>query len=165
MTRARPSKAPTVTAIRTVTRPRRLRAAALGATAVIGVTACSAANGASPKQQGAGRAMANMSEMGGTAPAGTPGAVTVAPRTVQKGDMQVQIVNFTFAPGTVTIRAGQAVEWTNRDSIAHTVDFSGVTSNVLTRGDTYTQRFMTPGTYHYICSIHPFMHGTVIVTA
>jgi plastocyanin len=165
MTRARPSKPPMLTAIGTGTRPHRLRTAALGATAVIGVTACSAANGASPNHQGAGGAMANMSGMGGTAPVSTPGAVTVAPRTVRKGDMQVQIVNFTFSPATVTIRAGQAVEWTNRDSIAHTVDFSGVISNVLNRGDTYAQRFTAPGTYHYICSIHPFMHGTVIVTA
>ena len=26
-----------------------------------------------------------------------------------------------------------------------------------------TIRFTTPGTYHYICLIHPFMHGTVVV--
>jgi|GEM_PF-565815 len=165
MTRARPSKPAVLRAAGTGTRPHRLRTAALGATAVIGVTACSAANGASPAPQGAGGAMANMSEMGATTPASTPGSVAVAPRTVQKGDTQVQIVNFTFSPATVTIRAGQAVEWTNRDSVAHTVDFSGVISNVLNRGDTYTQRFTAPGTYRYICSIHPFMHGTVIVTA
>jgi plastocyanin len=36
---------------------------------------------------------------------------------------------------------------------------------VLNRGDTYTQTFTAPGTYPYICSIHPFMHGTVIVIA
>jgi plastocyanin len=23
--------------------------------------------------------------------------------------------------------------------------------------------FTTPGTYHYVCLIHPFMHGTIIV--
>jgi plastocyanin len=140
----------------------RLRGAALGAAAVIGVTACSAATGASPAQQGAGR---DMAAMGGMAPNRAPAVTTTVPRTAQKGDAQVRIVNFTFSPATVTIHVGQAVEWTNRDAVAHTVDLSGVISNVLSRGDTYTQRFTAPGTYPYICSIHPFMHGRVVVTA
>jgi len=24
-------------------------------------------------------------------------------------------------------------------------------------------KFSTPGTYHYVCLIHPFMHGTIFV--
>ena len=87
------------------------------------------------------------------------------PRTPERGDVLVRIVNFRFSPATVTVRAGQTVEWTNQDAVAHTVDFAGVISNVLNRGGTYTLRFSAPGTYAYICSIHPFMHGTVVVTA
>jgi plastocyanin len=100
-------------------------------------------------------------------PAGTaaPGTAIPVPGPPQKGNAEVRIVNFTFSPATVTVRAGQTVEWTNRDSVAHTVDLSGVISNVLNRGDTYTQRFTAPGRYSYICSIHPFMHGTVLVTS
>lgn len=30
---------------------------------------------------------------------------------------------------------------------------------------TYSFTFRTPGTFDYICSIHPFMYGTVVVTA
>jgi plastocyanin len=108
--------------------------------------------------------MTNMA-MPGSAPRRAPGGQTSAPPASQKGDVLVRIVNFTFSPATVTIRAGQTVEWTNHDAVAHTVDLSGVISNVLNRGDTYVQRFTAPGTYPYICSIHPFMHGTVIVTA
>jgi len=157
------------------TRPQRLRRAALCAAAVIGVTACSGApsTGGSSQRQGAGGGskanmanmpnMANMAATPGVA-AGNGAGATAAPGLPQKGDTQVRIVNFTFSPATITVRAGQTVEWTNRDAIAHTVDFSGVISNVLNRGGTYTQRFTAPGTYRYICSIHPFMHGTVVVT-
>jgi plastocyanin len=32
-------------------------------------------------------------------------------------------------------------------------------------GATFTTTFTTPGTFAYHCSIHPFIHGTVIVTS
>ena len=56
--------------------------------------------------------------------------------------------------------------WTNDDSIQHDVTFDGgsIVSSVLNHDDTFSHTFPTAGTYHYICSIHPFMHGTVIVT-
>jgi len=41
----------------------------------------------------------------------------------------------------------------------------GLQSPVLNQNDTYTHTFSSPGTYPYICSIHPFMHGTVVVTS
>ncbi|HXL41206.1 MAG TPA: plastocyanin/azurin family copper-binding protein, partial [Actinomycetota bacterium] len=34
----------------------------------------------------------------------------------------------------------------------------------LHHGDQFTHTFTAPGTYAYICQIHPFMHGTVVVT-
>ena len=40
----------------------------------------------------------------------------------------------------------------------------GINSKVLQRNDRFSHTFDTPGTYTYICSIHPFMHGTVVVT-
>jgi plastocyanin len=58
------------------------------------------------------------------------------------------------------------VTWTNRDEEAHTVAFSGMpVSQPLQNGDTYTHTFGQAGTYSYICSIHPFMRGMVVVTA
>jgi plastocyanin len=142
-----------------------MRKAGLSAAAVIGVTACAAPpsasrSAASPSGDGT---MTNMA-MPGSPPSSAPGASTSVPLTPQRGDVHVRIINFKFSPATVTVRAGQTVEWTNQDGVAHTVDLSGVTSNVLNRGDSYTQRFTAPGTYAYICSIHPFMHGTVVVT-
>jgi len=121
--------------------------------------------------------MAQMAQMAGMAPAmpasapstsaapPPPGAPPDSTKPAPAAQAQVGILNFAFTPATIDIKAGQAVRWTNEDAVAHTVDFSGHISNVLNRGDSYTQTFTTPGTYHYICSIHPFMHGTVVVTA
>lgn len=79
----------------------------------------------------------------------------------------VSIKNFGFSPATITITAGSTVVWTNDDSVQHDVTFDGggIASSVLNHKDTFSHTFPTAGTYHYICSIHPFMHGTVIVTS
>jgi plastocyanin len=35
----------------------------------------------------------------------------------------------------------------------------------LQSGDTFAHTFARPGTYSYVCSIHPYMRGMVVVTA
>ena len=150
---------------RHVASSRGLRRAAFGAAAVLGAAACSASAAAGGNATTKGPRTPGLAQMEMAAPATGVAAGTQSTGLPQKGDALVKIVNFTFTPAVITIRAGQTVEWTNRDVVAHTVDLSGVISNVLNRGATYTQRFTAPGTYPYICSIHPFMHGTVVVTA
>jgi amicyanin len=78
----------------------------------------------------------------------------------------VRIKNFAFSPATITVKAGSTVMWTNDDSIQHDITFDGggIASGALNQNDTFSHTFAAAGTYHYICSIHPFMHGTVIVT-
>ena len=102
----------------------------------------------------AGMAMAAQSA-GKTAGASTPVATDA-----------VGIKNFAFSPATITVTAGSTVVWTNDDSIQHDITFDGgsIVSSVLNQNDTFSHTFTAAGTYHYICSIHPFMHGTVIVT-
>jgi amicyanin len=82
------------------------------------------------------------------------------------GTMSVKIENFAFSPATVRVKAGSTIVWTNGDAIQHDVTFDGgnISSGVLNQNDTFSHTFKTAGTYRYICSIHPFMHGTVIVT-
>ena len=95
---------------------------------------------------------------GGTAQAtGSPAAVA--------GDA-VTIDNFAFAPATLTIKAGSTVTWTNRDEEPHTVASSDGSfhSPGMGTGATYSHTFTTPGKFDYVCSIHPMMHGTVVVT-
>jgi len=107
---------------------------------------------------GKSAAGSNMSGMPMAAHAGngTPVATTA-----------VAIKNFGFSPATITVTAGSTVVWTNGDSVQHDITFDGgaIASDVLNHNDTFSHTFPTAGTYHYICSIHPFMHGTVVVTS
>ncbi len=80
----------------------------------------------------------------------------------------VAIKNFAFAPATLKVKAGTTVTWTNQDTDAHTVTSAGsggpLHSAALATHATYSHRFTQPGTYHYLCTIHPFMTATVEVT-
>ncbi len=79
---------------------------------------------------------------------------------------EVNIDNFSFSPATITVKAGTAVTWTNRDDIPHTVvadDKTSFKSKVLDTGDKFTFTPTKPGTYPYFCSIHPKMTGKLIV--
>jgi plastocyanin len=106
--------------------------------------------------------MSGMPAMTG-APSGTASA-TGSPAAVA-GD-QVTIDNFAFSPGTLTVKAGSTVTWTNRDEEPHTVAATDGSfhSPGMGTGATFTHTFATAGTFDYVCSIHPSMHGTVVVT-
>ncbi len=97
-------------------------------------------------------------------PGGATGAAS--PPTAPAATGHVSIKNFAFSPATVTVPAGTTVIWTNEDSDAHTVTDKGgmLHSPTLDTGATYQYTFTTPGQYSYLCSIHPFMLGTVVVT-
>lgn len=78
----------------------------------------------------------------------------------------VAIADFAFSPAVITVRAGTSVTWTNRDEDAHTVAVMGAAPSApLQNGDTYAHTFAGPGRYSYVCSIHPYMRGMVVVTA
>jgi plastocyanin len=105
--------------------------------------------------------MPGMTAMPSTGPA--PTGTTSAPVA---GD-QVSIDNFAFAPATLTVKVGGTVTWTNRDEEPHTVAANDGTfhSPGMGTGATFSHTFPTAGTFDYVCSIHPMMHGTVVVTA
>ncbi|MGW4564259.1 cupredoxin domain-containing protein [Streptomyces sp. NPDC004561] len=81
----------------------------------------------------------------------------------------VTIKNFAFSPATLKVKAGTTVTWTNQDTDAHTVTSAGSSgplhSSALDPHATYTYTFTKPGSYAYVCTIHPFMTGTVEVTS
>jgi len=80
----------------------------------------------------------------------------------------VTIKGFAFVPAAITVKAGTTVTWTNQDSDAHTVtsqhDSGPLGSTALNTGQSYSYTFTKPGTYSYLCTIHPFMTATVTVT-
>lgn len=80
---------------------------------------------------------------------------------------QVTIHGYAFAPATLTVRRGTTVVWLNGDDDAHTVTSSTgperFQSPGLGTGEKFAFTFKKAGTYRYFCSVHPFMHGTIIV--
>ena len=95
--------------------------------------------------------------------AGAPLAVNQAPAGTRNA---VAIAGFAFEPAELTVRAGQAVTWTNDDPAEHTVTEPGgaFTSETLARGGRFRMVFRRPGTYRYVCALHPEMKGAVVVT-
>ncbi|MFE8945001.1 cupredoxin domain-containing protein [Streptomyces sp. NPDC007856] len=80
----------------------------------------------------------------------------------------VAIKNFAFSPATLQVKAGTTVTWANQDTDAHTVTSAAsgglLHSAALATHAAYSYTFTKPGTYSYICTIHPFMTATVEVT-
>jgi len=77
----------------------------------------------------------------------------------------VEIDNFAFAPAALTVTAGTTVTWKNDDDSPHRIgDKNGTfTSAALDTDDTFSHTFAAPGEYPYICTIHPYMAGKIIV--
>src|ERR1700733_5540658 len=78
---------------------------------------------------------------------------------------QIVIKDFMFAPNSLTIKAGSSVTWVNKDDEPHTVVSESGTfrSAALDTDETFSFKFDKPGTYHFTCSIHPRMVGTITV--
>jgi plastocyanin len=79
----------------------------------------------------------------------------------------VAIQNYTFGPKAVTVPVGTAVTWTNDDLAEHTVTAKNKSfdSSTVENTKSFTFTFSQAGTFSYFCAIHPYMTGTVIVTA
>lgn len=78
----------------------------------------------------------------------------------------ITIKNFSFSPSTLTVTAGTTVTVHNDDSATHTVTANSKAFDTGDIGPGGTITFKAPttaGTYFYICMIHQFMHGTLVV--
>lgn len=76
-----------------------------------------------------------------------------------------RIANFSFRPTPLRVGAGTRVVFSNQDSTAHTAtqNGGGFDTGRIKPGKSAAVTFKRPGTYPFHCSIHPFMHGKVIV--
>jgi amicyanin len=85
-----------------------------------------------------------------------------------KASTSVSMKDIKFVPADVTVKKGQTVQWTNNDSVPHNVTKESgpgpeFKSSTLNGGDTYKYTFTTPGTFDYVCTIHPNQAGTITV--
>ena len=89
-----------------------------------------------------------------------------APSASASGGSSITISNFMFMPMSLSVSPGATVKVTNKDSATHTLTATGGQFNTgnITHDQTKTFKAPSkPGTYHYICSIHQYMMGTIIV--
>ena len=89
------------------------------------------------------------------------------PAGPQSGEAAVRIVNFEFKPQKVVVKPGTKVTWTDDDTNIHDVkDTSPLAtpqSQELSKGETFSITYGQPGSYSYVCGIHPYMTGSVEV--
>jgi len=78
---------------------------------------------------------------------------------------EIQIKDFMFAPKELTVKVGSTVTWSNKDDEPHSVvsDAALFRSGALDTNESFKFRFDKPGVYHFTCSIHPRMVGTITV--
>jgi plastocyanin len=78
---------------------------------------------------------------------------------------RIVVKDFMFNPNSLTIKAGSSVTWANKDDEPHSVvsDAGLFRSGAMDTNESFTFKFDKPGTYHFTCSIHPRMVGTIVV--
>jgi plastocyanin len=90
------------------------------------------------------------------APPAQPGAPTFT----------VVIEHYGFTPKQLVVPQGAVVTWINRDGIRHDATMIGQwTTGLILPGQTRSITVSTSGTFQYKCTVHPDMHGTLVVEA
>jgi plastocyanin len=85
------------------------------------------------------------------------------------GTVSVVMKSLDFSPSTVHARVGQTVTWTNEDEAPHNVTYiSGPRFRSSQRqmpiGKRFSIHLTEAGTIHYVCTLHPWMRASVIVS-
>lgn len=77
----------------------------------------------------------------------------------------IDIKSFAFTPKEVTVAPGTRIVWTNRDETPHTVTATdgSFASPGLDTGETFEHTFTREGDFTYVCTVHPYMTGSVHV--
>ncbi|MGW4355918.1 cupredoxin domain-containing protein [Nocardia sp. NPDC004582] len=100
-----------------------------------------------------------------SAPATSAAATSSGPAA--PAAVTVNVADMKFSPADITIKAGDTVTWKFDDKAPHAVQgigdvALGINSPIIRKGE-WSHTFTTPGTYRYLCPLHPDMKGTVTV--
>ena len=125
----------------------------LGAMCALGLTACSSDNDGG----------ATRSKTGST---GTSGAC--ADLTGEGSTFTITISDFAFDPNCFTASASQGISIENQDAADHTFTVTGTDIDVpIAAGQTFNGEpisgAVSPGTYDFLCTLHPTMTGQVTI--
>ena len=86
---------------------------------------------------------------------------------LRPGPRKVSIANFAFTPATLTIAAGETVTWSNDDGAPHGLAYKDGAKGdrCAAPGAKFARTFDKPGSFDYLCAVHPYMSGKVVVQA
>jgi plastocyanin len=87
------------------------------------------------------------------------------PRVLERANNgKVGIADFEFQPTPLRVKAGSKVVFANESRVTHTATEKGsFNTGKIKPGKSVAIAFKHPGTFTYFCSIHPFMHGKIVV--
>ncbi|MFZ0251213.1 MAG: cupredoxin domain-containing protein [Acidimicrobiales bacterium] len=111
----------------------------------------------------AGALLLSACSRGGSGSAGSPTSSVPSAATSTNA---LTISNFMFSPMSASVAPGATVRVTNKDSVTHTLTATGGQFDTGDIGPGQTKTFTAPskaGTYSYICTIHQYMKGTIVV--
>ena len=81
----------------------------------------------------------------------------------------VVIKDMAYQPSTITVKAGQTVEWKNEDIVPHTATAEaakgapGFDSGTIAPGASWRFVPKTKGSFDYLCTFHPNMKAKLVV--
>jgi plastocyanin len=134
---------------------RRMLAPAIVSLLLVGGALAAGCGGGDEGSSGGGGGAAASSEPAGGATTESAG-----------GAARVTMKNISFQPGSLTVKAGEKVEWVNEDSAPHNVVSTKgekIKSKTFGKGGTFSFTPKQAGTIEYVCTIHPGMQGKLVV--
>lgn len=81
------------------------------------------------------------------------------------GTVHVTIEKLAFLPTEIEVKAGETIEWTNKDAFAHTATVKDGWEVVIPPGKVATRVANADDTVDYYCRFHPNMKGRIKVVA
>ena len=97
----------------------------------------------------------------------TPAPASTSTGGASTSGVAVTMKNIAFSPTTIHVKVGQKITWTNQDSVDHNVTSQSgehIASQNFGQGGTFSFTPTRAGTIKYVCTIHPGMDGTIVVT-
>ncbi|MCA2210308.1 cupredoxin family copper-binding protein [Nocardia rosealba] len=96
-----------------------------------------------------------------------PVSTTTTPSVQVDAALTVEVSDMKYSPAQATIKVGQTVTWKFSDKAPHNVQgigdkAMGINSPIIDKGE-WSYTFTQPGTYRYLCSLHPDMRGQITV--
>ncbi|TCJ94421.1 copper binding plastocyanin/azurin family protein [Nocardia alba] len=83
-------------------------------------------------------------------------------------NLTIEVGNMKYSPADATIKVGETVTWKFSDKVPHNVQgigdkAMGLNSPIIDKGE-WSYTFTQPGTFRYLCTLHPDMRGSITVS-